>query len=234
MKKEVFILFGFIFIILAGAFVFAAESNQLNSISQEVQNYVKGFVEKGGINETSVQSVTEIDKNSLPDDIDIKKIEDNKVGIYQVNYSDQGEQKKVYVITYSAEEFKKQEQPKNVQYLQFGKTLGSASVYLDSASGVESGEDNGYVMMRSGSITGISTSVIISDGNGKLSIRIYKNGEDTGFENLISSQDKKKLDYDLQSEDIVTYAPGDIISVYVEQIGDINWSRMTTMVETIS
>ena len=100
MKKEVFILFGFIFIILAGAFVFAAESNQLNSISQEVQNYVKGFVEKGGINETSVQSVTEIDKNSLPDDIDIKKIEDNKVGIYQVNYSDQGEQKKVYVITY--------------------------------------------------------------------------------------------------------------------------------------
>jgi len=231
MKKEAFIVFGLIFIISAGAF---AETISEGGISQEVGKYIKGFVEKGGINQTQVQSITEVDKNTLPNDIDIKKIEDNRVGIYKVDYTEQGSQKKVYVVTYSAEEFKATTSMKNIQYLQFGKSEGAASVYLDSASGVESGENNGYVMMRAGSITGISTSVIISDGDGKLSIKIYKNGQDTGFENLISSQDKKKLDYDLQSEDIITYEPGDIISVYVEQIGEINWSRMTTMVETIS
>ena len=231
MKKEVFIVFGLIFLISAGAF---AETLSEGAISQEVEKYIKGFVGKRGINETQVQSVTEIDKDALPNDIDIKKIEDNNVGIYKIDYTEQNIQKKVYVITYSAEEFKKQETAKNIQYLQFGKMQGSESVYLDSATGVMSGADNGYVMMRDGSVTGISTSVVISGSDGKLKVKVYKNGYDTGFENLISSADNKKIDYDLQSENIVTYEPGDIISVYVEQIGEINWSSMTTMVETIS
>ena len=118
--------------------------------------------------------------------------------------------------------------------MNFGKVQGASSIYLDTSAGVESGAEIGYVMMRSGSITGISTSVYISNGNGNLRVKVYKNGKNTGFENLISSQDSKKVDYDLQSEDVLSYKPGDIISVYVEQAGEINWSRMNTMIETTS
>ena len=56
--------------------------------------------------------------------------------------------------------------------------------------------------------------------------------QDTGFSNIISSSDAKKIDYDLQSEDIITYEAGDVIAVYVENADNIKYSNVNTIIET--
>jgi len=72
--------------------------------------------------------------------------------------------------------------------------------------------------MRSGSITGISTSLEITKADTKyVEIIIYKNGEAINFGNVIPVSSKgMEKDYDIQSLDIVTFEPGDIISVYAK------------------
>ena len=234
MRKEVFFILGILFLILVGTLGVFAQSVLNSEVSKEVSDYVGSFLEKGGITSEEIKNVKEVDKNSLPDEVDIKKIEDNKVGIYEVNYTKGNVNQKLFVVTYSAKEFKKTDEIKNLQYLNFGFDGESGeSSYLDSSTGVRTSDDVGYVMMRSGSITGISTSIVLN-GEGKVNVKVYKNGKDTGFENLISSGDDKKKDYDLQSEDVVNYDAGDLIGVYVERIGDVNWSNVVTIVETTS
>lgn len=233
MKKGVIAIFVSVLLISAGAF---AETVTDGAISQEVTDYVKTFVEKGGIADEDIKEVKKLDQDDLPDEVEIKEINENKIGIYEVGYQEEPEEpvKKVFVVTYATNEFKKKSEFKNIQNLDFGYA-GEAlsSVCLKTATGVDSCE-SGYVMMHEGSITGISTSLTISSGAGKLQIKVYKNGEDTGFENVISSDDLNKIDYDLQSENVVTYQPGDIISVYVEQTGQLNYSNVVTIVETTS
>jgi len=89
-------------------------------------------------------------------------------------------------------------------------------------------------MMRSGSITGISTNLDVAkeSADGRIEIIIYKNGEAISFSNMIdaSSVDTKK-DYDVQSKDVVTFEAGDVISAYVKGEGDIAWEEVITMVE---
>ncbi len=43
-----------------------------------------------------------------------------------------------------------------------------------------------------------------------------------------------KKDYDVQSEDIVKFEAGDIISVSVEENGDVVWKDVITMVEIVT
>ncbi|MEK6873224.1 MAG: hypothetical protein AABW91_00075 [Nanoarchaeota archaeon] len=231
MRKEVSVFLVLLVLISAGAFAQTA-----TGVGDDISSYVKGFIEKGGINGSSVGKVTEIDQANLPDDVEIKEIDKNKVGIYEVNYtSDSGNEESVYVITYATQKLKQKTESKNTQIFVFGSnTQNSESKFLDSSTGVQTGENVGYVMMHTGSITGISSSLSISEGDGKLEIKIYKNGEDTGFENLISSNDNKKVDYDLQSENVVNYESGDVISVYVEQQGNLKWSNVITSVEVTS
>jgi hypothetical protein len=234
MRKEVIIVIGFIVLISAGAFAQVASSSE---ISEEVTDYVKTFVEKGGIDQNQISDITEINQSSLPDEVEIKKIDENNVGIYEVNYTQNNQSKKLFIVTYSTNEFKKEEQKeiRNIQNLNFGLAgIATKSIYLDTVTGVKSGSDSGYVMMHSGSITGISTSIKTIDGNGKAVIKVFKNGKDTGFNNLILSTDKNKIDYDLQSENIITYNPGDVISVYVEISGSAKINDIVTMVETSS
>ena len=89
-------------------------------------------------------------------------------------------------------------------------------------------------MMHPGSITGISTSLEITQGTGKLYIRVYKNGEDTGFSNIISSEDTKKIDYDIQSEKSLTFYQGDVITAYIENPDNLSWKNAIVTVETTS
>lgn len=233
MKKEVFVIVGLIFLISAGAF---AQSIADTSVSKEVSDYVTSFIEKDAINNSQITDITKIDQSSLPEDIEIKDINENNVGIYQVNFTKENKQDKIYVITYSSKELKKKQENvlKNIQSLNFGYIgESSSSDYLYSATGVKSGVDNGYVMMKSGSITGISTSLNLN-GEGILYVKVYKNGKDTGFSNMINSEDKNKRDYDLQSENIVTYEAGDVISVYLESTENLKWSNVITLVEITS
>jgi len=136
-------------------------------------------------------------------------------------------------VTYSTNQLEKKTQDvKNIQYLSFGFSGSSnSSTYLETSNGVPTDGDNGYVMMRSGSITGVSTSIKLSDEAGDVSIKVYKNGKDTLLSNMISSEDKNKVDYDLQSEDVVNFLPGDVISVYVDNPSQLNFADATTLVE---
>lgn len=224
------IIICFIVLISAGAFAQVATNSD---IPEEVSDYIKSFVDNGGIKQDQINNVTQINQSSLPDEVEIKEIDENNIGIYQVDYSQNNQSKKVFVVTYSTNEFKKKEtQIKNIKYLNFGYSGNSSdSGYLDTSTGVSSGNSNGYVMMHAGSIIGISTSIKSLKGVGEVYIKVYKNGQDTKFSNMISATDKKKIDYDLQSEGIVSYEPGDIISLYLEINGDVNWNGVTILLE---
>ena len=231
MRKEVVIFLILILAVSAGAF---AQSISENDIGQNVEDYIKGFIKNDGIKSEHVNKIKKIDPNQLPAEVDIQEISDNYVGIYEVNYSTGNESKKVFVVTYSSDNLDSKTEIKNIQYLSFGISGSiNSSTYLESSVGVKTSGEVGYVMM-SGSITGISTSLEIYSGDGELEIRVYKNGKDTGFNNLISSDGKRKVDYDLQSEEIVNYNAGDVISVYVYQNGELNWGNVVTLIESTS
>lgn len=230
MKKEV-IAFAFIFLILAGAFVFAQTVSD-SSVPQDVATYVKDVAQKSGVDQNSINNITQVDQSSLPNDINIQNIDKNNVGIYEVNYSTSNNtQKKVYVITYSTPQLPQEKTSTSVQYLSFGYSGSSSDSNYLTAAGVAVNNDNGYVMMRSGSITGISTSLGSSDGAGKIYIKVYKNGQDTGFENMIASDYSSKKTYTTQSADSVNFEPGDVISVYVQDVNGMKWGDAVTMVE---
>ncbi len=250
MKKGVVLVIGLILLFTVGAVaqgagitgniqkkVERAKDGKAIEVSKDTFDYLKDFLEKGGVRKEMVRKVKELDKSSLPDNAKIEKIDDSKVGIYDVEYDDDktGNRSSVFVVTYSTTEFEQvEESVKIVNYLNYGFAGDSnESSYLKTSNGVLSGSDKGYVMMRGGSVTGISTNIDL-DGDGKVSIKVYKNGEDTEFGNLISVSDKKKVDYDLQSEDVVTFEPGDVVSVYIEVKGDVVWGEVITMVETTS
>ncbi|MEM3074964.1 MAG: hypothetical protein QW727_03425 [Candidatus Pacearchaeota archaeon] len=231
MKKEGFFLL-VVILVLSG--VIAQEVTK--EVDENTEKFIKDFVKKEGINESEISDILVVNQSELPENIDIKNIDENKVGIYEVNYTQANESKKIFVLTYATTQFAKKEQiyTKNIQNLYFGYSGESEkSGFLSTSSGVITSKDKGYVMLREGSVTGISTSADIS-GDGKIFISIYKNGKDVGFHNIISSADYKKIDYDLQSEDIVTYSPGDVISVFVQVSGKVNWGDATTIVETTS
>ena len=209
---------------------------QTEELSDNIQNFVKNLVKEKGIEESSIKSISKVDFNNLPEEINIENIDQTNLGVYEVDY---GEEKPVFVITVS-EEYLKEKAP--IYYtrslLHFGsEEKTDISGFLKTAAGVESDLDRGYVMIRDGSITGISTSLRISDesSSGQIEIIVYKNGEAIGFGNTmeIDSPESQK-DYDIQSENTVNFEAGDTISVYVKASEGIVWEKVITMVEITS
>lgn len=164
----------------------------------------------------------------------VKNITDLGEGFYEI---DVGEEKPVFAITYSDKMFRKTSE--KITYSQTFLNFGfngemNESGFLKSSTGVEGDLEKGYVMMRRGSITGISTSLdVISPSNsGQIEIIIYKNGEAIGFGNTVDAVSSgTKRDYDIQSRDTVIFESGDVISIYVKAQGDIVWKDVITMIE---
>jgi len=166
-----------------------------------------------------------------------KEIGDANLALYEV---DVGEEKPLFVITYSDKIF--QETSIKETYKTYSRTFlnfgfageMSGPEFLKTSTGVEGSMNQGYVMMRKGSITGISTNLdIIKENNlGKIEIIIYKNGKPIGFGNMLSAVSSGvKKDYDLQSKDTVIFESGDIISVKVNFQENIIWKDVTTIIE---
>jgi hypothetical protein len=213
------ISFLFIFVLVS---VFAT-----SDVNDESSAYISSFLGKGGINPGEIKDVRSVDQSELPDGIDIKEISENQLSIYEAKIEKEGTEKNLFIITYSTDKFlpKKEIQTKSIAYLNFGKkNIQSSSEFLDSFSGSELG----YVMVREGSITGISTNTELS-GTGFLRVKVFLNGEDTGFENLIVSEGGNEVDFDSQSEGIVTFYPSDVIQVYVES--NLNVNEIVSLVE---
>ena len=86
--------------------------------------------------------------------------------------------------------------------------------------------------MRKGSITGISTNVEILSGEGEVEFIIYRNKESVGFRNTLNAGlSGVKSDYDIQSEGVVTFESGDVISIYAKVTGDVIFKDATTLIE---
>lgn len=240
-------------LLIASVFITAADSKITNSemkdaveevsnspeLAEEVYQYVQEFAEKRGVTPEDIKGIKQVDFNSLPKEVSIDQVDDSNLAIYQIDYAQpsNGESDKLFVITYSTEQLKSQgdlivAQDKRV-FLSYGFSGESKdSGFLKSATGVEGNLEKGYVMMREGSITGISTYLEILEGTGQIEILIYKNGEAIQFGNtfIVNSAGVQK-DYDIQSKDIVPFEPGDIISLYVKTTEGISWKDVISLLE---
>ena len=211
-------------------------------VSQKTVNYVKEFVEKRGIAPEEINNVSQVDFGSLPEEVEVDNVNDANLAIYEVNFNDSKkneDNKKVFVVTYSAENIETTKDliihPDSRSFLQFGFTTEqSGSVFLNTASGVPGSLEQGYVMMRQGSITGISTNMdIVKNGEGIIDMIIYKNGEAINFGNTLSSDEPGiEKDYDTQSKGVVTFEPGDTISVQIVTSNlDVSYKNIISTIE---
>ena len=200
-------LFGIIILFLVVG-VMAAEgegiSKKISSLSNETESFIKSFAEKD-ISAGEINSIEQIDLQNPPEEVKLgDKIADTNIAIYEVNYTQENENKNLFVVTYSSEKFEVplELKPANaIEYLSFGETLEtSGSVYLKTNTGVRSSAEKGYVMMDAGSVTGISTNIEAVSGEGRINVIVYVNGEDVGLRNLIYVDSAGiKKDYDKQS-----------------------------------
>lgn len=252
-SKKIFVIGGIFLIALLVTSVLMTASNNLeitgnkedkkpdstlsSSVPESAYNYVKDFASNNGIPSEDIDSVTQVDFNSLPKEVNIENINDANLAIYQINYTKpSGAQDKIFMIAYSVEQLQAQgdliiAQDKR-ELLNFGFNGKMTSGFLNSATGVQSGTDNGYVMMREGSITGISTNLEALNGKGEVELVIYKNGEQVEFGNsfIVDSSGSKK-DYDTQSKGTVAFKPGDVISAYVLSNSEIELENVVTLIE---
>jgi hypothetical protein len=247
-RTKLFVIVGIsLAILLISGLIAAADSSKTDqiiqdktdsSVSGDVQGYVEKFVEKKGINADKINNITQVDFDSLPKEVNIENVNDNNLAIYQIDYNKTSTtQSKVFVVTYSVEKLKSQgdlivAQDKR-EFLNFGfNGETDKSEFMKTATGVDGSLDKGYVMMRSGSITGISTDIETLKGNGDVEIIIYRNGKAIQFGNtfVVDSTGIKK-DYDVQSKGTVPFEAGDTISAQVKSSDGISWKDATTLVE---
>ncbi|MFH1503660.1 MAG: hypothetical protein ABIE36_03310 [Candidatus Diapherotrites archaeon] len=222
------IILGVVLLMISGVL---AESIGL---SNDVKDIVKNVAEKRGIDEGDIQSIEQVNFNNLPDQIELGNIDTTNLAIYKVDY---GTDKPLFVITASNEtpaEYKKSSSEiSRVMLLNFGYNgIMKESDFLKTATGVEGSLEKGYVMMRDGSITGLSTNLEIVSGSGNVEMVIYKNGDAIGFRNTLSGNSVGvKTDYDIQSLGTVQFEKGDVLSVYAKSDGDAIWGDVIILVE---
>jgi hypothetical protein len=214
-----------------------ADEKKDSSVSEDVSSYVQDFAEQNGVNPSEINSISKIDFDSLPKEVNIENVEDTNLAIYQIDYNNSdSKESKLFVVTYAVEKLNSQgdlivAQDKR-EFLNFGISGNvDSSRFLNTATGVEGSFENGYVMMRGGSITGISTSLDMLNV-GEVEIAIYKNGNRVQFGNtLISDSAGTKKDYDTQSKGTVSFEAGDTISAYVLNSGNIPLKDIITLIE---
>lgn len=226
MKKLSFsVAFVLIFIMASGVFA------ETVGLSEDVQEIINNIVENQGIDKEEIQSVEEVSFDKLPPQVDLNNIDDTNLAVYEVDY---GGDKPVFVITASDEAFKSAAPTMYKMLLNFGSPAGTItkSTFLNTATGVEGSPEKGYVMMREGSITGLSTNLEILSGEGSIEIILYINGETASFSNTISGDSSGvKKDYDTQSVGVVEFDKGDVISTYLKIEGDVILKDVINLVE---
>lgn len=199
--------------------------------ASSIPEVVEEVVKEKGLNVEDIESVNSVNYEDLPEQIDISSIDDTNLEIYEV----QIDSEKLFVLTFGGETIKEPVVVGQRQFLNFGiNGEMNTGTFLMSSGGVEMTSDSGYVMMREGSITGISTNLDIlnSEKSGRIEIVIYKNGEMINFGNELSASSQGvQKDYDTQSIGVVTFDAGDVISVYADTPEGIVYKDVITMIE---
>jgi hypothetical protein len=234
--KYLSIIITTILLLTTSLFLVAAATDDI--IKKGTQDYLKDFINKKGITSEKVGNITEVKFTELPKEVSIENIDDTNIAIYEIGYEEGQIEKQVFVITYSVEQLKTQGDliiaHDKRQFLNFGYNGEmTASGFLNTATGVSGDTNKGYLMMREGSITGISTNLEITKNSpSQIEIIIYKNGKAVKFSNTISARNEGiEKDYDIQSSGIVRFSPGDLISVYLQTGNEVLLKDAITLVE---
>lgn len=206
-------------------------------ISDWVYDYIYKFIAKMDISPDDVVSISLVDFDNLPSSVNLGSISDGSgLAIYEVAFDIGSGLKKVYVVTYSLDEVDSQDDvfpTSKRQFLNFGlagKT--KKSIFLLTATDVETSVEKGYVMMRDGSITAMSTNLDILKAGENVEVVIYINGEPAGFGNMLSGDEVGvKNDYDVISDNTVEFTAGDVVSVYLDLDKGVRLRDVTTLVE---
>jgi hypothetical protein len=228
--KKAFIYFAVFMGVLMLSGVFAESIG----LSEDVEGIVNDVIDKKGINQGDIQSVEEVSFEDLPDQIELGQVDTTNIAIYKVDY---GTDKPLFVLTASDESLEAYKGTttviSKVMFLNFGYNgMMEEPGFLNTATGVEGSLEKGYVMMRKGSITGLSTNIDVLGGEGEVEVVIYINGEVAGFRNtIIGDSTGVKKDYDTQSLGVVNFEKGDVISVYVNTESNIVFKDVINLVE---
>ncbi len=214
--KRFSVIFVFAIAVLLVGGVLAQTTSIGTTVTGSAAQFVKDIAQKRGISENDIQNVTQVNFNQLPNEVNLKNIDNTTLAMYQVDLNNGSP---VYVITASQTEFKKELQNfagKVLLNLGISGTVDS-SEFMQSAAGVSGSDNQGYVMIRDGSITGLSTSLENElKTNGIAQIVIYKNGQPVGFRNTLDLQESGSLsDYNTIDNGIINFNKGDVISVKV-------------------
>jgi hypothetical protein len=226
MKKKLFI-FGVLAIFLLFATVIAENA----SIEKDTKDFVKEIARGKGIDSSKIKNVEKVNLKELPNEVKFENIDETTIEMYKVNVDSE---KPVYVIT--ASETKIQAAIKKFSrkmLINFGESeVTSNSQFLKSSVGVVGDLDKGYVMIRDGSVTGLSTSLEAISGEGNAEIIIYINGKEIGFRNTIFIDSSESYtDYDTISEGTIYFNKGDIISLYIKLDEGLNIKDINTLLE---
>ena len=231
MKKEMskfYFIFAIVIILVLASGVFA----QSVGLSGKTKEVVDRIIENQGINKEEIKSVEKVDFEKLPSQVDLRNIDSTNLEVYEVDY---GGETPVFVITASEQLLEAQTSDK--VYKRMLLTYGikgeiPESTFLNTGTGVEASVEKGYVMMREGSITGISTNLEVLSGNGEVEVIVYINGVPAGFRNTLAvSSSGVEKDYDTQSIGIVKFDKGDVISTYVIINGEVLVKDIINLVE---
>jgi hypothetical protein len=228
--KKVLSVFAISFILILAAGVFA----QTNTLSDDVEKFVKDVAQTKGVNPSQVEGVKQVDFNELPEQIKLENIDNTNLALYELSVKN--DQKPLYVITASETQFEKTiEKFTKKMLLNFGSNKEiSIPTYLETSTGVQNSKEKGYVMMRDGSITGLSTNLEITDPeeNKSIEIVIYKNKEVVGFRNTFSAEKTGvQNDYDTLSENLLKFQAGDVISIAIIVPEGAKVKDITTLME---
>jgi hypothetical protein len=231
MKKH-FAIFAILATILLVTTVLANNSTSFNELDSDIKEFVKDVAQKKGIEENSILDINKVELDELPNEVKLENIDETNLALYEIEI--ENSDKPVFVLTVSEETFtetiKQFTRKMMINYGHSGKLTESS--FLKTSTGVISSEEKGYVMMRDGSITGLSTNLEAIEGVGEIEIIIYKNSKEIGFRNTIAIESEGiKKDYDTQSENTVQFESGDIISIYAKINGDIQIKDITTLIE---
>ncbi len=227
-RKTIYFVLAFVFVLILASSVFA----QSLGLSGKAKEVVDEIVESQGIDKEKIKSVEKVDLDSLPEQVDLKNIDTTNLAIYEVDY---GGESPVFVVTASDELLEASTEVVQIykMLLNFGLSGESrGSVFLNSATGVEGSIDSGYVMMREGSLTGLSTNLNVISGEGSVEVVVYVNKQPVGFRNtfIVDSNGVKK-DYDTQSLGVVKFEKGDVISAYLNIEGNIIVEDVINLIE---
>jgi len=232
--KKIFTLF-ILGVILLASVALAESINQTDLTTERgVENFVKDVAAQKGIEKTKITNVQKLDFKNLPNEINLKNIDETNLALYQLDI--ESEVKPVYIITASNTLFKdtiKKFTQKMLLNFGFSGEFTHTS-YLKTATGVTTSLEKGYVMTRSGSITSLSTNLEITnrDNNEEIKVILYINGDKTGFRNAFNENSLGVYnDYDTISSGVLNFEKGDVISMEVVIPSRTTVQDVTTLME---